>query len=273
MKDLTDKTKWSLKDLKTLARPTDRSHRVTVELLFDGRKVGYAHNPGNGCATVVSLKVQDVKLPSQADMVSLVDDLVEREVALRNLTRRHKSLMQQILSGYVYVLYVDKLKAWEAGEAQQESPEPQFSVFRCPVAATKHLAGVECFIYTDASSAELWEMLVHCDLIWRARLKLVKQHKPSAPLEAPRDPFLGNHYVSSPQQAEEIRRLEIGRTLEMSRYGDLPLTATARIEAMKLLGSSGMLVDDEIPTQALLELYIQYVVPHLPPSTPGLVDD
>ena len=48
----------------------------------------------------------------------------------------------------------------------------------------------------------------------------------------PRDPFLGNHYVSSPQQAEEIRRLEIGRTLELSRYGDLPLTATARREAM-----------------------------------------
>ena len=89
----------------------------------------------------------------------------------------------------------------------------------------------------------------------------------------PRDPFLGNHYVSSPQQAEEIRRLEIGRTLALSRYGDLPLTATARLEAMKLLGASGMLVDDEIPTQALLELYIQYVVPHLPPSTPGLVDD
>ena len=273
MKDLTDKTKWSLKDLKTLARPTDRSHRVTVELIFDGRKVGYAHNPGNGCATVGSLKVQDVKLPSQADMVSLVDDLVEREVALRNLTRRHKSLMQQILSGYVYVLYVDKLKAWEAGEAQQESPEPQFSVFRCPVAATKHLAGVECFIYTDASSAELWEMLVHCDLLWRARLKLVKQHKPSAPIEAPRDPFLGNHYVRNPQHAEEIRRLEIGRTLELSRYGDLPLTATARLEAMKLLGAAGMLVDDEIPTQELLELYIQYVVPHLPPPTPGMVDD
>ena len=111
MKDLTDKTKWSLKDLKTLARPTDRSHRMTVELLFDGTKVGYAHNPGNGCATAVSLKVQDVKLPSQADLVSLVDDLVEREVALRNLTRRHKSLMQSILSGSVHVLYVDKLKA------------------------------------------------------------------------------------------------------------------------------------------------------------------
>ena len=67
--------------------------------------------------------------------------------------------------------------------------------------------------------------------------------------------------------------MEIGRTLELSRYGDLPLTATARLEAMKLLGGAGMLVDDEIPTETLLELYIQYVVPHLPPSTPGLVDD
>ena len=89
----------------------------------------------------------------------------------------------------------------------------------------------------------------------------------------PRDPFLGNHYIRNPQHAEEVRRLEIGRTLEMSRYGDLPLTATARIEAMKLLGGAGMLVDDEIPTKELLELYIQYVVPHLPPPTPGLVDD
>ena len=89
----------------------------------------------------------------------------------------------------------------------------------------------------------------------------------------PRDPFLGNHYIRNPQHAEEVRRLGIGRTLELSLYGDLPLTATARLEAMKLLGSTCMLVDDEIPTQALLELYIQYVVPHLPPSTPGMVDD
>ena len=82
--------------------------------------------------------------------------------------------------------------------------------------------------------------------------KLNMSHDPTRP----RDPFLGNHYIRNPQHAEEIRRLEIGRTLEMSRYGDLPLTATARLEAMKLLGTSGMLVDDEIPTQALLEHYI-----------------
>ncbi len=273
MHDLTDKTKWSLADLKTLARPTDRSHRMTVELLYDGRKVGYAHNPGNGCATVVSLKVQDVKIPSQADLVSLVDDLVEREVFRRNLTRRHKSLMQNILSGDVYVLHVDKLKAWEAGEAQQDSPEPQLSVYRCYDAATKHLAGVACYIYTDVNSAELWEMMVHWDLIWRARLKLVKQHKPTATIEAPRDPFLGNHYIRNPQHADEVRKLEIGHTLEMSLYGDLPITATARLEAMKLLGGAGMLVDDEIPTRDLLELYTQHVVPHLPRTPTDIVDD
>lgn len=61
--------------------------------------------------------------------------------------------------------------------------------------------------------------------------------------------------------------------MEMSRYGDLPLTATARLEAMKLLGGAGMLVDDEIPTQELLEHYIQYVVPHLPRTPTGMVDD
>lgn len=89
----------------------------------------------------------------------------------------------------------------------------------------------------------------------------------------PRDPLIGNHYVRNPQHAEEIRRLEIGRTLELSLYGDLPLTATARLEAMKLLGGAGMLVDDEIQTQSLLELYIQYVVPHLPRTPTDIVDD
>ncbi len=94
-------------------------------------------------------------------------------------------------------------------------------------------------------------------------------HDPTPPW----DPFLGNHYIRNAQHAEEVRKLEIGHTLEMSLYGDLPLTAKARVEAMKLLGSAGMLVDDEIPTRDLLELYIQYVVPHLPPTTPGMVDD
>ena len=89
----------------------------------------------------------------------------------------------------------------------------------------------------------------------------------------PGDPFLGNHYIRNQQHAEEVRRLEIGRTLEISLYGDLPLTATARLEAMKLLGSAGMLVDDEIPTKELFELYIQHVMPHQPRTPTDMVDD
>ena len=89
----------------------------------------------------------------------------------------------------------------------------------------------------------------------------------------PRDPFLGNHYIRNPQHPEEVRQLEIERTLEMSLFGDLPLTATARLEAMKFLGGAGMLVDDEIPTRDLLELYVQHVVPHLPRTPTDMVDD
>jgi hypothetical protein len=94
-------------------------------------------------------------------------------------------------------------------------------------------------------------------------------HEPTPP----RDPFLGNHYIRNPQHAEEVRKLEIGRTLEMSLYGDLPLTATARLEAMKLLGGAGMLVDDEITTRDLFDLYVQYIVPHLPRTPTDMVDD
>jgi hypothetical protein len=94
-------------------------------------------------------------------------------------------------------------------------------------------------------------------------------HEPTPP----RDPFLGNHYIRNPQHAKEVRKLEIGRTLEMSLYGDLPLTATARLEAMKLLGGAGMLVDDEITTRDLFDLYVQYIVPHLPRTPTDMVDD
>lgn len=45
------------------------------------------------------------------------------------------------------------------------------------------------------------------------------------------------------------------------------------LETMKFLGGAGILVDDQIPTQALLELYIQYVVPHLPRTPTDMVDD
>ncbi len=273
MKDLTDKNKWSLKDLKTLSRLSDRSHRLSVELLYDGRKVGYATNTGGGAPTDVTVKAPEAKLPAQADLVQLVDDLIDQELALRDLTRKHKGWMALIASGREFALALDDLRDWEAGAGHPDSPQPPFRVFGGRGAAAKALAGVKSHIYTDVSSAELWEMMVKCDQLWRAKLKAAKRGTTQADATPPRDPFLGSHYIRNPQHAEEVRKLEIGRTLEMSLYGDLPLTATARLEAMKLLGGAGMLVDDEIPTRELFDLYVQYVVPHQPRTLTDMVDD
>jgi hypothetical protein len=202
-----------------------------------------------------------------------VDDLIDQELALRDLTRKHKGWMASIASGREFALTLDDLRDWEAGAGHPDSPQPPFRVYGGRGAAAKALAGVECHIYTDVSSAELWEMMVKCDQLWRAKLKAAKRSATQAPPAPARDPFLGNHYIRNPQHAGEVRKLEIGRTLEMSLYGDLPLTATARLEAMKLLGGAGMLVDDEIPTRDLLGLYIQHVVPHQPRTPTDMVDD
>ena len=86
-------------------------------------------------------------------------------------------------------------------------------------------------------------------------------------------PFRAGHYIRSPQHADEVRRLEIGRALQYSLLSPLPLTATARHEAYKLLGEAGLLVDDELPTGQLLELYLMYVAPGLPPLDPFRVDE
>ena len=87
------------------------------------------------------------------------------------------------------------------------------------------------------------------------------------------DSFLAGHYIRSPQHADEIRRLAIGKVLQYSLHSYTPLTAMARREAFKLLGEAGMLIDDELPTGQLLELYVMYVVPGLPPLDPFRVDE
>ena len=91
--------------------------------------------------------------------------------------------------------------------------------------------------------------------------------------ERQEDPFLAGHYIRSPQHADQVRRLEIGKVLQYSLLTTLPLTATARVEAFKLLGEAGMMVDDELPTEQLLELYVMYVAPGLPPLDPFRVDE
>ena len=91
--------------------------------------------------------------------------------------------------------------------------------------------------------------------------------------ERQEEPFLTGHYIRNPQHADQVRRLEIGKVLQYSLLKPLPLTARARVEAFKLLGEAGMMVDDELPTEQLLELYVMYVAPGLLPLDPFRVDE
>lgn len=67
--------------------------------------------------------------------------------------------------------------------------------------------------------------------------------------------------------AAEVKRLEVGKILQRHLAANLPLPATVRLEALKLLSEAWVIIDDEdLSTAALLAYYVQYVVPDLPSS-------
>ena len=72
-------------------------------------------------------------------------------------------------------------------------------------------------------------------------------------------------YFRKKPTAEEVHRLEIGKTLQRHLAANLPLPATVRLEAIKLLSEACVIIDDEdLSPAALLAYYVQYVVPDLP---------
>jgi len=72
-------------------------------------------------------------------------------------------------------------------------------------------------------------------------------------------------YFRKKPTAEEVHRLEIGKILQRHLAANLPLPATVRLEALKLLSEACVIIDDEdLSPAALLSYYIQYVVPDLP---------
>ena len=87
------------------------------------------------------------------------------------------------------------------------------------------------------------------------------------------DPFLADQSIRSPQHADQVRRLAIGKVLQYSLHNTTQLTARARREAFKLLGEAGLMVEDNLPTKNLLELYVQHVAPDLPPLDPFRLDE
>ena len=72
-------------------------------------------------------------------------------------------------------------------------------------------------------------------------------------------------YFRKKPTAEEVHRLEIGKILQQHLASNLPLPATVRLEALKLLSEACVIIDDEdLSPAALLAYYVQYVVPDLP---------
>ena len=72
-------------------------------------------------------------------------------------------------------------------------------------------------------------------------------------------------YFRKKPTAEEVHRLEIGKILQQHLASKLPLPATVRLEALKLLSEACVIIDDEdLSPAALLAYYVQYVLPDLP---------
>ncbi len=110
-----------------------------------------------------------------------------------------------------------------------------------------------------------------CDML-KLRVKALESHltKLQAQLAKAQEGKTGGpeenaDYFRKKPTAEEVHRLEIGKILQRHLAANLPLPATVRLEALKLLSEACVIIDDEdLSPAALLAYYVQYVVPDLP---------
>lgn len=110
-----------------------------------------------------------------------------------------------------------------------------------------------------------------CDML-KLRVKalethLTKLHVQLAKAQEGRTggPDENEDYFRKKPTTEEVHRREIGKTLERHLAANLPLPATVRLEALKLLSEAFVIIDDEdLSAAALLAYYVQYVLADLP---------
>jgi len=243
---------------------------------LDGKLVGHAFNEGHGGPTHVTLTEAALKKlnpPLPAGLADHVERLVENEVALKDLARTHKRWMKEIMvNGRVFILNHAERDAWEAGTDHQESAMPPFRAYSSHEAAIKALAGVEHVLYDERNLNALWQDMLDAHYKWKAlddarAAKMLKEYE--AKLKARSGdtggPEENADYFRKKPTAEEVHRLEIGKILQRHLAANLPLPATVRLEALKLLSEACVIIDDEdLSPAALLAYYVQYVVPDLP---------
>ena len=269
---------WGVNRVKVDLESSEETLCFRAGVTLDGKLVGHAFNEGGSGPTHVTLTEAALKNTAKpAGIADHVDRLVDNVVALKELAKTHKRWCKEIGVGCVYALQHDELKSWEAGMDHQESTMPPFRAYSSHEAAAKALAGVEHFSYAKGSSKALWEIMVQCHDKWtaledartdkmradyeaklQAQLSKAQEGKTSGPEE-------NEDYFRKKPSAEEAHRVEIGKILQRHLAANLPLPATVRLEALKLLSEACVIIDDEdLSTAALLEYYVQYVVPEIP---------
>lgn len=269
---------WGVNRVKADLESSEETLCFRAGVTLDGKLVGHAFNQGGGGPTHVTLTEAALKkIAKPAGIEDHVEHLIENEVALQELAKTHKRWCKEIGAGCVYALCHDELKAWEAGTGQQESTIPRFRAYPSPEAATKALTSVEHFIYAKGSSAALWDMMVQCHdkraALEEARAdKMLKEYEAKLKARVTKaqegktgGPEENEDYFRKKPSAEEVHRREIGKILQRHMAVNLPLPATVRLEALKLLSEACVIIDDEdLSTAALLAYYVQYVSPDLP---------
>ena len=267
---------WSVDRVKVSRMASHETLCFGAFVLKDGKQVGTAFNEGHGGPTHVTIKEEFLRVMTvPAGLAEHVDALVEDHDQVKRLQKTYRRWCKELDAGRCLVLRHAELKAWEGREANQNRHVPPFRAYSSVGRAIKDNVGRVGAFYTAQAKAALWDAMMDAHLKWRAKEVACVSNMP-ADYEAKTQaraksqssqtggPEENEDYFRKKPSDEEVHRREIGKTLERHLAANLPLPATVRLEALKLLSEACVIIDDEdLSPAALLAYYVQYVVPDL----------
>ena len=273
----TNLYEWSVDHVRLDRARSKETLCFGAEVLLDDKKVGTAYNDGHGGPTHVTLTEAFLRTGVvPANLAEHVDRLVEDHDQVKRLQKTYRRWCKELDAGRCLVLRHDEREAWESGEIHQNRHVPPFRAYSSLGRAIKDNVGRVGAFYTAQAKAALWDAMMDAHLKWRAKEVACVSNMP-ADYEAKTQaqaksqsfqtggPEENEDYFRKKPSAEEVHRREIGKILQQHLASNLPLPATVRLEALKLLSEACVIIDDEdLSPAALLAYYVQYVMPDLP---------
>jgi hypothetical protein len=268
---------WSVDRVKVSRMASHETLCFGAFVLLDGKQVGTAFNEGHGGPTHVTIKEEFLRVMTvPAGLAEHVDRLVEDYDQVKRLAKTYRRWCKELDAGRCFVLRHDELKAWESRDTHQNRHVPPFRAYSSVGRAIKDNVGRVGAFYTAQAKAALWDAMMDAHRKWKvledARVeKMLADYEAKTQAQAKSQSFQtggpeeNEDYFRKKPSAEEVHRREIGKILERHLTANLPLPATVRLEALKLLSEACVIIDDEdLSPAALLAYYVQYVVPDLP---------